>query len=80
MLSGPRQNCPIVAWNDPVWRALGFAIDQPSQFQYAYRSDGKTFTATAIGDLDCDGISVVYTLTGNADGTTTLTEPTPGSD
>jgi len=78
--TGPNQQCAAAAWTDPVWTALRFAIKRPTRFQYAYRSDGKTFTATAIGDLDCDGISVVYTLTGNADGTTTLTEPTPGSD
>jgi len=78
--AGPKRHCPVVSWTDPMWRSLDFALDKPSLFQYAYRSDGKTFTATAIGDLDCDGISIVYTLSGNADGTTTLTEPTPGSD
>jgi hypothetical protein len=77
---GPALHCPVVEWSDPTWKALGFAVDKAGLYQYAYRSDGKTFTATAIGDLDCDGISVVYTLTGNADGTTALTEPTPGSD
>jgi hypothetical protein len=45
-----------------VWTRLDFQIDDPGYFQYAYESDGKTATATATGDLDCDGTSIVYTL------------------
>ena len=79
--NAPDHKCGVGDWGkDPVWQALDFQIDEPHRFQYTYESDGQTAKATAIGDLDCDGISVIYTLTGNADGTTTLTEPTPGSD
>lgn len=72
---------PSMAWaNDPVWKELDFQIDEPTFFRYSYESvDGQSFTATAVGDLDCDGTTITYTLTGTAkDGgpSTTLTEPT----
>jgi hypothetical protein len=48
---------------DPVWTALDFQIDGPGYFQYTYESDGANAAkATAIGDLDCDGTTVTYTL------------------
>ena len=42
-------------WKGGMWEFLGFAVDTPHRFQYSYASDGKTFTVTAIADLDCDG-------------------------
>lgn len=58
--------CARVAYEtwsaDPVWSALDFAVDEPARFQYAYQSDGKTITATATGDLDCDGKPLVFKL------------------
>jgi hypothetical protein len=38
-----------------LWADLRFRMDEPFRFQYAYESDGKTFTATAVGDVACDG-------------------------
>lgn len=68
----------------PVWRALDFQIDAPHYYQYTYESaDGQSFTATATGDLDCDGTTVTYVLEGYVmDGAprTRLTEPPPSSD
>lgn len=53
---------------DPVWSALGFQIDEPSMYRYKYESaDGKSFTATATGDADCDGDEAVFTVTGSLD-------------
>jgi len=76
--------CPPAAWaSDPVWKALDFQIDEPNLFQYTYESDGQTFTATAVGDLDCDGTAITYTLTGkvtNGNPEVTLTEPPPNTD
>ena len=77
----PSKKCPVVAsdWQGvPIWDALGFEQHRPFYFRYAYTSDGKRFTATAVGDLDCDGTTVTYTLEG--DGTTgaptsTLSKP-----
>jgi hypothetical protein len=67
----------------PVWHALDFEIDQPSLFRYSYESNGKTFTAKAVGDLDCDGIEITYELNGEVSGghpTYRLTEPSLDAD
>lgn len=67
----------------PVWQSLDFQIDEPHLFQYSYESDGKTFTAKALGDLDCDTIFVTYELKGDVvNGTPqfTMTEPPAGAD
>ncbi len=59
-------------------------IDEPNLFKYIYTAGGVTnAVATALGDLDCDGTSITYTMTmtapnGNASGV--LTEPPPNSD
>ena len=72
------------AWKDPMWQALDFSIEEPHRFRYGYESDGKTFTATAIGDLDCDGIEITYRLTGSFDAqgnpSTQLEEPARNTD
>ena len=49
---------------DPGWQHLEFEIDEPSKYQYSYTSDGKNFTAYAIGDLDCDGVAATFTMVG----------------
>jgi hypothetical protein len=82
---GPDHRCvsPASAWADnPLWQALDLQIDEPALFQYAFQSDGGSFTAKAIGDLDCDGVPITYELVGSVvDGspTVTLTEPPANS-
>lgn len=44
------------------WKLLDFMIDDEHRFQYSYESDGKTVTAAAVGDSDCDGTTVTYKL------------------
>jgi Tfp pilus assembly protein PilE len=62
---GPGHRCnEPQSWQTPAWQALAFQIDEPHQFQYAYESDGKTFTARAVGDPSCRGRSVSYELRG----------------
>lgn len=62
----PGGKCPVdpKQWQTPPWTDLDFQIDDPHLFRYSYESDGKTFTATAVGDLDCDTSMVTYTATG----------------
>jgi len=77
----PDHKCAVVKdWSsDPAWSALEFAIDEPSQFQYTYESDGQKASATAIGDLDCDGQMITYKLEAtleNGEPKTTINEPT----
>jgi hypothetical protein len=70
--AAPDHECPVNAeqWNVEPWASLDFTIDEPHVFQYTYEStDGKTATATAVGDPDCSGKTVTYKveLTGAAD-------------
>jgi hypothetical protein len=55
------------AWKKPIWQQLDMKIEEPHLHRYAYESDGKTFNAKAISDLDCDGIEVEWVLHGAAD-------------
>jgi hypothetical protein len=67
---GEKGKCPVTTdWtSDPVWKALEFSIDEPTLYRYSYEStDGKSFTATAVGDTDCDGQNATFTLTGKLD-------------
>jgi type II secretory pathway pseudopilin PulG len=56
----------IEAWMAEPWSTIGFEVYEPGYFQYSYEvaPDGKTFTAHAIGDLDCDGTTAAWTLAG----------------
>jgi type II secretory pathway pseudopilin PulG len=85
---GPNNHCPAVPdayAASAVWKALDFEIAEPTLFQYAYRgtADGQSFHAKAVGDLDCDGISITYELEGtvkNGVPMIVLTEPPPNAD
>jgi len=81
----PSGRCRVDAssWQDPIWKALDFQIDEPSLFQYRYQSDGTTAVVEAIGDLDCDTTPITYRLdvsVSNRDVSATITEPPPGAD
>ncbi len=79
----PDHKCPVNAadWNDPAWKAIEFTVDEPGLFRYTYESDGKTVTATAVGDVECDGKPVTYKLAMSvgSDGnpTSTITDSMP---
>jgi len=79
---GPQQRCVSSreVWQHPVWKALGFHVDEPGRFQYSYESDGKTITAKAVGDLDCNGITSLTVLSARLDrnGNPELTLLSPG--
>jgi hypothetical protein len=51
-------------WIGP-WQELDFSIDEPHRFRYSYDGTAESFTARAIGDLDCDGAGVEITATGS---------------
>lgn len=69
---GPGHKCaPVIDdWAAEPWRTLGVTMLEPHRYQYTFTpgADGSTFTATAIGDLDCDGTTAEFTLTGTAAG------------
>jgi hypothetical protein len=55
-------------WSAPTWQALRFSIDDPFAYSYQFVSDGTSFTARAIGDLDCDGDYATFEITGQVVG------------
>ncbi len=59
-------------WDDGetwTWVALNFAMSDPHYYAFEYESSGTrtgaTFTATAYGDLDCDGELSTFVRTGH---------------
>src|SRR5665647_2937686 len=51
------------AWQDSAgWQALDFQVDEPNLFAYSYIGGAQSATALAVGDLDCDGTYITYTL------------------
>ncbi len=67
---GANHKCAISKeWaSSPVWSALEFHVDEPGRFQYSYAGEAQKFTATAVGDVDCDGHPTTYTVHGMVDG------------
>jgi hypothetical protein len=65
-------------WAQPPWSELHFAVDDPHYFSYEYKGDpgGRSFTALAYGDLDCDGTYSTFSATGaiGPDGAATVGE------
>ena len=66
----PGKLCAVAPaeWNGvPMWDQLGFEMTQPYRFQYDYSSAAPSaYEAHAIGDLDCDGVAIAYTMNGDA--------------
>jgi type IV pilus assembly protein PilA len=54
------------------FHCLKFSMDQPQYYMYSYHSTGSSFTATANGDLNGDGVLSTFTLGGHTDGKGTL--------
>ncbi|HEY0483417.1 MAG TPA: prepilin-type N-terminal cleavage/methylation domain-containing protein [Kofleriaceae bacterium] len=85
---GANNHCPPTSdlfASEPTWKLLDFQIDEPSLFIYDYTAaaPGTSFVAHAVGDLDCDGTEITYTLDGtavNGNPAVKLTEPPPNSD
>ncbi len=70
------------AWTG-VWKDLEFEIDEDSLFYYGYNGAAQSFTATATGDLDCDGLEITYTMNGtsvNGNPTAIVSQPPPNAD
>jgi hypothetical protein len=59
---------PEGTWDDPTWQLLGFEQLRPHYFAFAFDSNtsktGSSFTARAHGDLDGDGLSSTFKLSG----------------
>ncbi len=78
-------HCAVDAktWDTDEWKALNFRIPEPTLFYYTYTGTATTYKATATGDLNCDGVEIVFTLDGaviSGDPTYNLTSPPSNSD
>ena len=66
------------AWEDLTWRELLFQLNDQHYFVYGFESAGDldtaTFTASAYGDLDCDGIQSTFQRAAFGDPQATLGE------
>jgi prepilin-type N-terminal cleavage/methylation domain-containing protein len=67
--------CPgnWTGWNSGTWAALAFSIADPHNYRPAYTSSGSgssaQFSASSVGDLDCDTTKATFTRTGGVDST-----------
>ena len=56
------------AWDHPTWEALHFRVGDPHIYSYQFDSTGlrvgAQFTASAFGDLDCDGVISTFVRVG----------------
>ena len=63
------QRCDVDAtpWLQVGWQELGFQPDGPHNYRYRFESSGlgdsAQFTASAFGDLDCDGVQSTFQIT-----------------
>ena len=52
----------------PSWATLNFEVREPHRYSYQFDSEGTgvgaTFTASAFGDVDCDGIYSTFIRVG----------------
>ncbi len=73
---GPDSNgdhlCDVDAslWQTETWRFLGFKLEEGHRFAYSFEEFGDSsgeplFEILAVGDLDCDGTSVTFSLQGS---------------
>jgi hypothetical protein len=64
-------NVPAGAWQSPPWDALFFQTYGPTQYAYQFESSGvgadATFTASAMGDIDCDSVYSMRRITGRVE-------------
>ncbi len=66
------------SWNTPTWAALSFMMTDQHQYAYAFDSSGTLsdakMTATAYGDLDCDGVWSTFQKLAYGDPQATMSE------
>jgi type IV pilus assembly protein PilA len=59
-------------WTAPSWAALHFQMSDPHYYQWNWVAagtvSGSTYTAQAIGDLNCNGTPGIYQFFGSVDG------------
>jgi hypothetical protein len=60
---------PPGTWDHATWRLLGFRLEVPHAYSYAFESkngpERSRFEATAKGDLDGDGSTSTFVISGD---------------
>ncbi len=60
---------PPGTWDHPTWRLLDFHLDEPHAYSFAFESTngaaGAHFEVVAHGDLDGDGNTSTFSITGD---------------
>jgi type IV pilus assembly protein PilA len=54
-------------WRTPLWNNLSFAMNDDHVYSYEYENADPNFTASAVGDLDCDGTYGTFWMEGYVD-------------
>ncbi|HKO53013.1 MAG TPA: hypothetical protein VJV79_35130 [Polyangiaceae bacterium] len=58
-------------WDTPTWRTLDFSFDAPHAYSFAFESSNNdsrsTFIARARGDLDGDGVTSSFAISGSVE-------------
>lgn len=52
-------------WQAEGWKNLNFSVDADFYYSYEFLSDGSSYTARAIGDLDCNGVYSTFEWRGS---------------
>ena len=71
-VGGTQEKCQPTAswWDNPLWKALHFSMDDPHYYGYGYAWYGalgpyaQAFDAEAFGDLNCDGARSDFNMFG----------------
>jgi type IV pilus assembly protein PilA len=70
--TGQRVVDPAGTWDHPTWRRLDFSQTDPHGFAFEFESqlgkDRSTFVVRAHGDLDGDGVTSTFEITGESAG------------
>jgi hypothetical protein len=60
---------PPGTWSHPTWRVLAFSFETPHAYSFAFQSQNgpevSTYTASARGDLDGDGVHSSFHVSGS---------------
>ncbi len=64
---------PAAAWNHSAWTCLKFSMTDPQFYAYKHESNSATgtaatYTASAIGDLDGNGVTALFEISGHGGG------------
>jgi hypothetical protein len=68
--TGQRVTDPAGTWDHPTWRRLDFAFTDPHSYAFEFTSNltanVSTFIVRAQGDLDGDGVTSTFEMTGES--------------